>query len=432
MVSAIESERAKTNNSSNKLFIFLFIMMAIFLNQSSVIFGINISLSDFICVFILISLIYKKRLFLPFAPTIFFLFLTVVLLFTATFYVPYKFYYNPNISSILVAYFKLIVVFVYFIIGYSVSYLDSNLIEKAVKWYAIFALLIGLLGIVFTILNVQLFSEVLFMWQIRFRGFVSDANFFSIVQISALVYFSRVKKIKVLQQVLYHFLILASILISGSKTGLITLACYSIFRVLEFLFKSPHKGGSKNKYTLLIILLVLILISLTGVIQDLIGYISSIIPSFARIQYLFTDFSSAISSSGSGRESTWKMAIEIIKDSPIIGIGIGTYIGVVVSIWNSGTVAHNTYLQLFSEWGIPLSMIFFSYIFYKIAKAPLYSNNDLNIGLILRDILIVFLIGSMAISLNNARMFWLFLGSIEFISTTSRKRKQTVINRGSS
>ncbi|MDI3545796.1 MAG: hypothetical protein PWP68_1213 [Rikenellaceae bacterium] len=36
--------------------------------------------------------------------------------------------------------------------------------------------------------------------------------------------------------------------------------------------------------------------------------------------------------------------------------------------------------------------------------------------MILRDIIIVFLIGSMAISLNNARMFWFFFGALVFNS----------------
>ena len=429
---SISTERTIEDKGINRLFVFLFIMMAIFLNQSSVMFGINISISDFLCVFILIYLILKNKLLLPFAPTIFFLFLSAVLLFTAAFYVPYKFYYNPDLSSILIAYIKLAVVFVYFIIGYSVPYLNSELIEKVVKWYSIAALLIGLLGIVFTILNIKLFSGVLYMWNIRFRGFMSDPNYFAIIQISALVYFSRIRNIKVLHQVLYYLLIFISILISGSKTGLITLSCYSIFRILEFIFKSPHKGGLINKYIILVVLFVLILIGFTGVFQDLITYISSIIPAFARIQYLFTDFYAAISSSGSSRESVWSMAIEIIKDSPIIGVGVGTYIGIAVSIMDGGTVAHNTYLQLFSEWGIPLSIIFFSYIFYKVVMGSVYSYNDLNISLILRDIIIVFLIGSMAISLNNARMFWLFIGAIEFITTINRKRKQTLISSASS
>ena len=430
MVNTIKSGILKDPKSTNRIFTLIFIMMAIFLNQSSVIFGINISISDFLCVFCLIALAYKNKLLFPIAPTIFFLFLSAVLLFTATFYVPSKFYYNPEINGILIAYFKLAVVFVYFIVGYSAPYLNFSLIEKTVKWYSIFALLIGLLGIVFTVLNIQLFSEVLFMGKIRFRGFMNDPNYFSIIMVSALVYFSRERNIKVWRQVLHYLLVFIAILISGSKTGLITLLCYSIFRILEFIFKSPHRGGFSNKYIILVVLFIFILIGFTGVVQDLRAYLATIIPAFARIQFLFTDFYAAISSSGSSRESAWQMAIEIIKASPIIGIGGGTYLGIVISIWGSGTVAHNTYLQLFSEWGIPLTMIFLSYIFYKVLKTSIYSSDDLNISLILRDIIIVFLLGSMAISLNNAKMFWLFVGAIEFITTVSRKRKQTFINCG--
>ncbi|MDD4146844.1 MAG: hypothetical protein PHS83_07135, partial [Clostridia bacterium] len=73
--------------------------------------------------------------------------------------------------------------------------------------------------------------------------------------------------------------------------------------------------------------------------------------------------------------------------------------------------AENTYLQLAAEWGLPVAIIFFSYLFYVISKATFSRKNKGETDSILRDILIIFLISSLAISLNHARLFWVVLGA---------------------
>lgn len=406
MICSLKTDRYDERGSI--FFVYINAIMAILLNQSRVIFGANISFADFFLVFILFLLGFKYKMVLPLAPTLFFLFLSIILLLTSLYYVPIKLFYNPDSSKIFIDYMKLMMAFLYFIVGYNIAYL--NLTEAIIKWYSNCALLIGLIGIFFTTFNIQVFRQILFYGGLRFRGFMNDPNYFSVIQISALVYFSRANNIKFIYKVVVLLLVIMSVLISGSKTGLITLLCYLVLRILEHLFTIKKKLKSSIFDLVLVIILLFAIVSASSYIHSLIKHITNIIPSFGRIQYVFSDINAAISGGGSSRNHAWMLAIEVIKLSPIIGIGIGTYSDVSEKFLGSRVLAHNTYLQLLAEWGLLLASAFFLYIFFLVIKVIYFKKNNKGIILVLKDMIIVFLIGSLAISLNNARMFWLLLG----------------------
>jgi O-antigen ligase len=147
-------------------------------------------------------------------------------------------------------------------------------------------------------------------------------------------------------------------------------------------------------------------------LQNFLNGLTASIPALARIELLFTDFSSAFSENGSGRNITWKVALQLIQLSPVIGIGIGTYSNIAIELFHQSDISHNTFLQLSAEWGIPLAFIFFIYVFFILGSATFTRKPNWDHNLILRDIIIILLIGSMAISLNNARILWLVLGAL--------------------
>ena len=102
-----------------------------------------------------------------------------------------------------------------------------------------------------------------------------------------------------------------------------------------------------------------------------------------------------------------------------MGIGLGNYIPIAEQFVHNPNVAHNTYLQLSAEWGIVITVLFFVYVISTLigSKPILLENNQANQNRqIIRDILIIFLIASVSISLNNARIFWLVLGMSVFQS----------------
>src|SRR5699024_4830073 len=135
-----------------------------------------------------------------------------------------------------------------------------------------------------------------------------------------------------------------------------------------------------KKFILYIALIVTIIIS-NGYILSLIDisleYLLTALPSLERVLTIFTNIDSAVSESGSGRSVAWNTSIEIIKLSPLIGIGIANYIQLSTQFFGVGNIAHNTYLQLLAEWGMPLALLFLSYVFLVITKALHYKANNM-------------------------------------------------------
>lgn len=387
--------------------------MSILLHQSGVILGINISLADFFCMYILFYIILSKNLTLPIAPLLFFLIVTVLVLIAAVFFIPYFMSINIHPRSILSDYIKLVAIFVYFIVGFNIAKL--NLIEKLMKSYTIFGIFIGIIGLLSTILNIRLFSQ-LYYGGTRFKGLMIDPNYFSVIQITALVFISRSHILKNKYKVLAELTISFSILASGSKTGAITLFIYLILRILEIIIIKKKKLSLVILHLFFIVLIISLFPVYSVYLKQLINLATGSVPSLERVSSLFTDFGEAISEGGSGRDTTWKVALQVIQSSPFIGVGIGTYTSYASEMFNYNNVAHNTYLQLAAEWGIPLTIMIFSYIFFlliKSTKRQILVNNE--IPIILRDIIIVLLIGSLSISLNNARILWLCLGAMAFL-----------------
>lgn len=391
------------NNEQLSILTITLSLLAIFLNHSYIMFGINTSFADFFCLMALLLII--NKIVIPIKYLLFFLLLSLSVLFTSTFFVPMLFSFDPGMNQVISSYLKLVAVFLYFILGFNIAKL--GFIDKILKWYSVFGLLCAIIGIIWSILKINFLSEILFFDGTRYRGFMNDPNYFSIIQITSLAYLSRTVKTK------YKFIIwtvfMLSVVVTGSKTGMITLIVYSCIRFIEYLVKMK-----KNIFmvSLIIIMLFIIFPLIISNIHIIFHKLSIAFPSFSRIESIFIDFSSAISENGSSRDHSWKNAIYLILISPILGIGVGTYSGLAESFFGDPTIAHNTYLQLAVEWGVPLSFIFFIYTFSILGISYIkYRGNKI---CILSDIIIILLIGSLAISLNNARMFWLYFGALVY------------------
>ncbi|WP_216638029.1 O-antigen ligase [Bacillus sp. FJAT-29814] len=211
-----------------------------------------------------------------------------------------------------------------------------------------------------------------------------------------------------------------AVLTTGSKTGIITLICYLALRLIEYLFLKKKKTGEVVVHLFFIVFLILMAPLPFGIFEKAMYHLSSSIPSFFRIQELLTDITGSISESGSGRGDAWNAAIQVIQLSPFLGVGIGTYTSLTGEMFHYGNLAHNTFLQLFAEWGIPLATCFFGYVFFLLGKVSLFRFHRSETNLILRDIMIIMLVGSMAISLNSARILWLILGALIYSVNSQR------------
>jgi O-antigen ligase len=389
---------------------FILGLTALFLNQSGIMFGVNLSAADFFCLLGIIILVLTKKLIISKVSLLYFMALTNHALLVSFFYVPAAFAFFPQPSSVMINYIKLLVCFCYYVLGYNTGLLNCD--GMIIKSYSYAALFIGILGAWAAVTNLQPLSSILMYEGVRLTGLMNDPNYFSLIQASALVYFSRSEDVKGLLRLGICIFIVLAVLASGSKTGLITIMAYMLLRLAETFLKSRMRTGF-----LIRVILFSVIIAAFGMLSipsQIFYYLSDRLPAFNRLTIIFTDFRGAVSGMGSGRDITWIVAVGLIKLSPITGIGLGTYSGLAEAFFKTDMIAHNTYLQLYAEWGMLFATLLYVYIFYITGRGIFLMSSKGNARL-LADILIVFLIGSLGISLNNARMFWFLFGILSAI-----------------
>jgi len=115
---------------------------------------------------------------------------------------------------------------------------------------------------------------------------------------------------------------------------------------------------------------------------------------------------------GSGRRALWKDGIAFIKEKPIFGQGLGTYMNK-----SKGIYAHNCYIQMAAEIGITglICFLWFLIEFFKLGIHLFKKNNDMLLLGLLAGIS-SFLINSFFevnfYSLQVSVLFWFALGMI--------------------
>ena len=400
---SFHKEKSEVSVSIN---IFL-ILLAIFMHQSNVIFGVNISFSDFFCLLLLILLSTKKQLLIPKKQLVFITMLFSYSLITSLYYIPSRFDYIIQYKSIIVNLMKNLVLFAYFILGYNIVILNKN--RLLFKWYALSGVVIALVGVIFTILNINFFKDILYFQGVRFRGLMNDPNYFGILQVTTLVILFKITNPRIRNSLC--LIVILAIFASGSKTALITLLLFSLLILSAKVFHSQFK--KKNVILGVLTFLLVIIMSFQIDLNSMVAMISQKIPAFSRVLNIFIDFDSALEGSGSSRGTTWKYAFELIKISPVFGLGIGTYSVLAVKLFGEGimTIAHNTYLQVAVEYGLPMTIFLFVYIIQNIIMTKNINSYKID-GKILGEILLVLLLGSFSVSFNNSRILWLVLGML--------------------
>ena len=156
-------------------------------------------------------------------------------------------------------------------------------------------------------------------------------NFFK----SKVIVKNKSKKILLNLGVIFIVLILLSLVILTFTRG----AWVAFILALGIMFCL-----SRNKLTVGIIFLIFIAVCFGGpkIVKDRMSTLS-----FMRI-----------SQTTGERIDLWKQTIEIIEEFPVVGIGLGNYMNVSGKFKVKGQYAHNSYLQLMAEVGIPCFIVF--------------------------------------------------------------------------
>ncbi|MYL20743.1 hypothetical protein GLW04_12650, partial [Halobacillus litoralis] len=388
---------------------------------SNIIFGVNMSFADIFLVFLLCYLILQKKLIIPLFPLLAFFLISILVLVTSVFFVPAYLDVNTNVSQNIKGYLKIMALFLFFVMGYNLTKLQ--LLPLVVKTYSFFAVFIGLIGILFYAFNISMWSNILFYAGTRYTGLMNDPNYFAILQLTALVYFIRKKDVWQPIRFVSIIILILGVIVSSSKTGMLVLGIYGGFRGLIYLINSI-KTKKRVTYALsLFIIIFLSMLNLNEIIDVILKYIVDYIPTFARVENLFRDFDGAITEGGSGRGEAWETALKLVALSPFLGIGLGNYTLLGSQFYNVESIAHNTYLQFLVEYGIPVTFSFYFFILFLVMKVLKFNNENVILTQILLDILFVLMLGSFAISLNNARIFWIILGSLFYFLSLKVKNK---------
>ncbi|MEI6101442.1 MAG: O-antigen ligase family protein [Eubacteriales bacterium] len=390
---------------------FCMVCMAVLLNQSTIINNNNLAFTDAFSCLLLFYFILNLKLRLPFGYYLFFFALSCCVLLVPAFLDARLFLYMPQAGQVLTDYSKLAMLFVYFIVGYNIA--NAGGLGKIIKWFSIGAVCTGILGMAVMLMHLGFLSDVLTYAGVRLKGFMNDPNYFAVLEVCALSYFLQEKKLTTPFKVTSVSAVTLAVLAAGSKTGLIVLTAYLAFKVMEVLLTSWRKADR--------VVFLLLALGLAGaaaflcvnLLSGVLQHLTETIPSLSRFGGMFGNLGSALNEGGSGRDMAWQHALQMISISPAAGVGIGVYPGIAMALFGDSTIAHNTYLQTAAEWGLVLAGIFFAYIFYAIGKvSTLKQYGEANI--MARDILVIILLGSLGVSLNNARILWLLLGAISF------------------
>lgn len=397
------------------VFAVLIACMAFLLNQTAQLAGFNLSFADPFLILVAFCFLVTNRLYVPRYAMLFFAILLVVSTLTTLVITPWQFDVLLSTRSVVGDVIKLFISFAYFVLGVSIT--RAGLHNVALRWFSIGALCVAVLGVLLEAAGLREALPMFYFGEIRFKGFMSDPNFYAVLACTGVVYFAYSTHFRPLIRWFAVIMLSISVFISGSKTGLVTLV---VIATLVILTRTLRSGKIAPAVFLVFAALALVALfnPLVDALVQLANRYSDTIPQLERIASLLSeDPLESISGSGSERASVWATGLHIIALTPIVGVGVGSYLTVGEELFGEEQVAHNTFIQLGAEWGLVLSFVLFAWIAVMLVIATFSSGNkelDTNM-LILRETIIVFLIGSMALSLNNARMLWLFLGILAYL-----------------
>ncbi|WP_027108104.1 O-antigen ligase family protein [Lacticigenium naphthae] len=414
-------ELALKENQSNHSLKITIMFVGLLLNQSNVLFGLNLSIADIIMVIAFILLLVKNQLFFPSYYLLFFFVFSFLLIVNSVFIIPRE--YGMPISNVGVIrdYIKICTLFLYFILAFHVVRL--NLLEVFLKYFLIFSVFVGSLGIVIMLVYpVPFLSHILLFGETRLTGFMNDPNYFSIIQIAAL---SIALGIKIPNKFLRYSsvtILIISVLLSGSKTGFITLAG---FLVLKLVHKLPRKKMRKNTVLLVLLFCTIISLSTLFITVSLLPFLQTIskeYPTIGRVLLLLTNFEEAVSQDGSGRGLQWEVGLEVMKSTPLNGVGIGdNYLTLAREINRTANLAHNTYIQIAAEWGLLITSVILAYFFVMVSSTN--HSNETKQQKIVNEMFFIFLVSSLAISFNYSRLFWMLVGMKTYFFLYERQRQ---------
>jgi O-antigen ligase len=260
----------------------------------------------------------------------------------------------------------------------------------------------------------------------RLTGGVADPNELAAILVPALAFASFALaglRGTLVRSALLSAMALFSIalFLTGSRGGLIGLAVTFVAALVLAGPMRPHA------------LAVILVVTALGV-----SYYTLVAPpeSLERV----TEFSAG---GGTGRTDLWSIALEIIREHPLVGVGVGNF-QVVEPLYAAGTinlpnvefvvdtpkVAHNTYLEVFAELGLIGALTFGAILIASLALAlrsiPVFrQRQDFQTEMLARGLVVGMcglLVAYVFISGQYEKQLWLLVGVAASLSSVAARR----------
>ncbi|MEI4298212.1 O-antigen ligase family protein [Staphylococcus aureus] len=397
------------NQYNSKLLTLLLIGLAVFIQQSSVIAGVNLSIADFITLLILVYLLFfanhllKANHFLQFFIILYTyrMIITLCLLF-------FDDLIFITVKEVLASTVKYAFVVIYFYLGMIIFKLGNSK-KVIVTSYIISSVTIGLFCIIAGLNKSPLLMKLLYFDEIRSKGLMNDPNYFAMTQIITLVLAYKYIH-NYIFKVLACGILLWSLTTTGSKTAFIILIVLAIY----FFIKKLFSRNAVSVVSMLVIMLILLCFTFYNInyylfqLSDL-----DAVPSLDRMASIFEEGFASLNDSGSERSVVWINAILVIKYTLGFGVGLVDYVHIGSQINGILLVAHNTYLQIFAEWGILFGALFIIFMLYLLFELFRFNISGKNVTAIV--VMLTMLIYFLTVSFNNSRYVAFILGIIVFI-----------------
>ncbi|MBO1198295.1 O-antigen ligase family protein [Staphylococcus simiae] len=395
---------------------FLIICLAIFIQQSSVIADVNISIADFITVILIIYIAlfysnqFKFNLIVQFMIALF-----VYRLLITLYFLLFNEFVSVSFKEIIASTVKFSFIVVYFLLAYIIFNL-SEYNMTFIRTYIMSSTIIGMLCILAGQLKIGIIMNIFFFDEIRSKGLMNDPNYFAMAQIITFIFVFKFIKNNILKMVV-SLILIASIFTTGSKTALIILILLSLFYLLVKIF------SGNVVHVITILLLIMASIIMVFIFYNFKAFninFTDTIPSIERMTSIFQNGRQSIDDSGSNRSLVWWNAISLIKYSYGFGIGLVDYVHLGSLLNGIDLVAHNTYLQIAVEWGLLFAIVFVGYLIYIFVKLLANNTNQKNLYLIC--ILGVLMLYFMTVSFNNSRYVAFIIGLLSFMVSNKKAR----------
>lgn len=407
------SKLKETINKSlkdNSIFLLCF-LIGFSINVSQVILGVNFSLSDIFLMILIVHLqINRKMVFSRKMLLVFFIIISLRLI--ATLFLNSWIIMPISLRSILIPFQKLIICILYFLVFYTLGKLSNKVKVVFFSGFEIGTLIIGFLSIVVFYVGPSFIKDIILFGGLRLRGLVNDPNLFGYLQLSGFcIWFYNRFSNKILN-VFAFTVYFVSILLTGSKTALLTLVIIFFLTLLYSNFINIEVSKRKLKKLFVVIAISSIVLLFYNALIGLVADLISNTPQLNRSMSVFLDFGNALNVEGSGRGQAWNHAFQIISNTNLLGIGFVDYSAVAKVLFGSSLIAHNTYLQIFVEWGVfpgisVFFIIFMRYLYILIKK-----------DYILSLLISAFFIVSFSVSLQNSRLAWILFAFL-FLKTST-------------